>query len=709
MAQDIFLLTTDNEVYSTFKENYPAIKLLPYDEINEDSLSFIMKTSLTGFFYIVKTDDNMLDSFDFGFKPLDKNDNSIHIWDSRDTVRLYNKSCVKKDIKSYVETQFQNGSIKITNHSRSLIDKNRSFYSFFPQVYILCQSEKIGKKYSDGINANKNDIHVITANNGLTKDVLNHILSSSKSEFFYVVDSRTKILNSFDFRKNLANKWDYHYSHVWNMCRGVRLMNISAIEQNISLYTDEAWDKGETPLKNHDDIVFDMKESDHEILSLTNPNKTKIVVLGDDFECNHIEDDRLIYIRHGQLNRTSINDILEKVDTEFFYVVEEGSRVNDEFNFTFMPEDRWDIDFIHIWKNDSKLMFFNKAMVLRNIEIFTDNGLNFEDHLFKNHDDEIVQNVDKWQVFDSLDHAKCCKDAYFFILHEGCKLIDGFDLSFKPAQWDKNKIHYWQRLNPYTNKVFDYSGLELHPNGVSEARQYVKSPGCIAMPYDIVFISYKERYADENYEKLLRIAPDAKRVDGVKGIYEAHKQAAEVATTKMFYVVDADAEILPEFDFSFMPRSHEEHKVFVWRSKNPINDLVYGYGGIKLFPRTPLLESTEYKIDFTTSIVEDFVPIAQISNVTKFNTDPFNTWKSSFRECVKLASKLIDGQNDIESENRLSVWCTKIKDKDFSEYAYDGAICGKRYGLKYKNNNDKLRMINDYEWLFKEFEKREIN
>ena len=55
--------------------------------------------------------------------------------------------------------------------------------------------------------------------------------------------------------------------------------------------------------------------------------------------------------------------------------------------------------------------------------------------------------------------------------------------------------------------------------------------------FDVFFISYHEQYADENFEALLDKAPLAKRVDGIKGIFNAHKHAAELSKTKMFYVI----------------------------------------------------------------------------------------------------------------------------------------------------------------------------
>ena len=102
---------------------------------------------------------------------------------------------------------------------------------------------------------------------------------------------------------------------------------------------------------------------------------------------------------------------------------------------------------------------------------------------------------------------------------------------------------------------------------------------------DIVFISYDEDSADAHYAALKHRFPRALRSHGVKGIYKAHKAAAELASTKLFYVVDADAIIEPTFDFSYYPNGYDISSVHVWYSRNPVNDLIYGYGGIKLFPR----------------------------------------------------------------------------------------------------------------------------
>lgn len=217
--------------------------------------------------------------------------------------------------------------------------------------------------------------------------------------------------------------------------------------------------------------------------------------------------------------------------------------------------------------------------------------------------------------------------------------------------------------------------------------------------YDIVFISYNESNADSAYETLKTRFHNTKRVDGVKGIHQAHIAAAKKAFTKMFWAVDADAVILDDFDFSYLAPKHQEDHVHVWQSRNPINDLVYGYGGVKLLPRRMTMKMDTSNPDMSTSISNNFLLMPEVSNITAFNTDPFNTWKSAFRECCKLSARTIDRQNDNETEERLHVWQTVGKDRPFGEYAIQGAIHGTKYGEKYKDSPQDLRRINDFEWL----------
>ena len=223
-------------------------------------------------------------------------------------------------------------------------------------------------------------------------------------------------------------------------------------------------------------------------------------------------------------------------------------------------------------------------------------------------------------------------------------------------------------------------------------------------PYDVVFISYQEPDADTNYANLLKKVPMAKRVHGVKGIHQAHIQAAMLCNTPMFWIVDGDAKIVDDFNFDYQVPAWQYNHVHVWRSKNPVNGLVYGYGGIKLFPRQETIDMDISKPDMTTSISDKFVAVKTVSNITGFNTGEFETWKSAFRECCKLSSKVIDRQKDVETNKRLKIWTSIGRDKPFGEYALRGAKAGMLYGTTHKGDVAALKKINDFEWLQEQFD-----
>lgn len=221
--------------------------------------------------------------------------------------------------------------------------------------------------------------------------------------------------------------------------------------------------------------------------------------------------------------------------------------------------------------------------------------------------------------------------------------------------------------------------------------------------YDIIFISYDEPTADKNYSLLKEKFPMAKRMHGVKGIHQAHIKAAKKCFTKMFWIVDADAIIVDDFNFDYVVPDHQLDHVHVWRSQNPINDLVYGYGGVKLFPRKLTIDMDISKPDMTTSISSKFKAVNELANITAFNTDPFSTWRSAFRECCKLSAKIIDRQKTEETQERLHTWCTVGEDREFGEYAIQGAKAGAAYGVRNRTDVEALKKINDFNWLMEKF------
>jgi len=306
--------------------------------------------------------------------------------------------------------------------------------------------------------------------------------------------------------------------------------------------------------------------------------------------------------------------------------------------------------------------------------------------------------------------ARKCKSEYFYVIRSVREILfPNFDFSFNPPDWDAHYIHTWNNdmcVLLFNSPLVLQDASHFGDDRLSDGKIHFKniSEKIYTYPvFDIIFLSYDEEYADVNYRALKARFPGAKRVHGVKGIFEAHKAAAELVKSDMFYVVDADAEILTDFNFSYQPHSLDRKSVHVWHSLNPVNDLEYGYGGVKLFPTKILLDYNGSPIDFTTSVSESFKVVEEVSNITKFNTDPFSAWRSGFRECAKLASKLIPNQDNSETEHRLLVWCTKGEDRDFGDFAIMGAKEGAEFGKTHKDQPDMLGLINDFKWLENRF------
>lgn len=296
----------------------------------------------------------------------------------------------------------------------------------------------------------------------------------------------------------------------------------------------------------------------------------------------------------------------------------------------------------------------------------------------------------------------------FWFIFPDRKIVEDFDFAFDVPEWDQRYVHTFKDSGTYLiPKTYEITKREAEYLFFVNSKE-VDLTVDKHISFDIVFVSYAEPEADKNYQNLIKRFPNVKRVHGIKGIHQAHKKAAELVETPMFWVVDGDAHVLDTFNFDYRVSYSNFDTVHVCRSKNPINGLEYGYGGVKLLP-TELTKNLDVNtVDMTTSISSKFSALPIVSNISKFNTDEFNTWKSAFRECVKLSSRIIVGQNDKETLYRLDVWCTEGADEPFGKFAIAGAKAGKDFGFNYKNNPSMLSKINDWVWLEEEFRRFSI-
>ncbi len=232
--------------------------------------------------------------------------------------------------------------------------------------------------------------------------------------------------------------------------------------------------------------------------------------------------------------------------------------------------------------------------------------------------------------------------------------------------------------------------------------------------YDIIYLSYDEPNAEQNYADLCAKVPWAKRVHGVKGSDSAHKACAELSETDRFITVDGDNRIRPNFlnqEINFEEHTDLQSCVISWAGKNIVNGLMYGNGGIKCWPKDFVLKMrTHENADPKNAHAQvDFCWDVQYIQQNSCFSDVYNNataqqaWRAGFREGVKMA--LDRGvkvtveefhKNHWKNLHRLYIWLMVGADVEHGKWA----IYGAREGL-YKTMCTDWDYINvrDFEYL----------
>lgn len=247
--------------------------------------------------------------------------------------------------------------------------------------------------------------------------------------------------------------------------------------------------------------------------------------------------------------------------------------------------------------------------------------------------------------------------------------------------------------------------------------------------YPVVFISYDEPNADQNYEALKRLVPYEGRVHGVKGFDQAHKAAAERAIelggpeVTHFFTVDGDNRLIPsewrrlQKDLAGLPKLFYQDRVLSWRAINIVNSLCYGNGGLKLWPvnwvrsmRTHENSNGEVKVDFCWD--RRYLQMTGIVSVTDVTGSPYQAWRAGFREGVKMSLNKGKPQDkfDLASQvtqiniSRFIAWASLGRDVPNGEWAIYGALMGFAYVNEGETGKEHEQIV-DYDTLADLFEK----
>jgi hypothetical protein len=502
--------------------------------------------------------------------------------------------------------------------------------------------------------------------------------ANTKHDWFWVVDPDVDVVADFDW-EYVPDTWDAGKTHVWQVANPVTGLNYDYAGVKLC----------------------------HREPASGRPKYIKEIA-----STQQVYD--VLYLDPTQ-------DILEQLNaysssTKMYWVIDPWVEVHPDFDFSIYPT-QWDQECVHIFQDDRE-QFRNIRLVPQNYVFESLDEITNNSYTKLKKHNIVASKVQSWPVlqletWDANQLTDFQTDKpWFFTIDPDVKVVKQDWQYFEPNINDHDRVHTWQRVNPHTRQVHGYGGIRLWPNKdlhditTDQVRvnkipriRYVKEPLSVYKSYPVVLLSYHEERAQTAFDALQKRSHNAIWVSDVKGIFEAHKEAAKQAgDATMFWVVDADAELADDFDFSYIPDVYDQDVVHVWASINPITGSKYGYGGVKLFNTKQVSEATSWGLDFTTGLSKRFKFMPEVSCTTVFNTSAYDAWRSAFREVVKLSVS-----TDPDAKYRIEEWLNPLPDAEYGTHALRGAQHAQKFAQQNTNNLTELSRINDYQWLQEKF------
>ena len=299
---------------------------------------------------------------------------------------------------------------------------------------------------------------------------------------------------------------------------------------------------------------------------------------------------------------------------------------------------------------------------------------------------------------------------------DAIKLVDGFPyvtlITSDNADVDAGQVEPMNLWAPDTKNILVTSTgatrivvpaeAKDHVNNELYDYPYIKRAPKLAKskPLDIVFLSNGEIGADENYEHLLNVTKGLPnrvvRVDGIDGRVAAYHAAAEASNTPWMFTVFAKLKVSPKFDWNWQPDRMQAPKHYIFHAKNPVNGLTYGHQAMIAYNKKLTLANEGRGLDFTLDDLHETVPL--ISGTAQYNTDPFSTWRTAFREVLKLRAD----HSDI-AKDRLNAWLNNAEG-DFAQFSIKGAVDADEYYDEVDGDFNALKLSYEWAWLRQRFD-----
>lgn len=692
---------TDGPKYVTPNNNGEVVKLLRVETENVEEVivvyQYVIETTLDD---LVKQHPNELfwakrknidySNFDFEWRPSIEQARYVHVFGSPDSTNT--------------QTYFVNSKMYLEGHTElNFVENNTQLTSeylaelFVPSDMFLV--DRGNPETAERYNALKLRFPNIQKTRFLNTwaDTISRCINRSNTDLCWILNSELDYTN-FDF-KFYPNQWQMNMIHVfgtqWSHWGTTYMVNRNTFAE------DTKYVKVIEHLKNLNFVkekraiatscVYDIVVIDH----------------GND-ECQSVVDSlsnktkNISTYKYDTSYFNTIKKLVDSLPTKKEHYIWICSSTNDysKFDFSYIC-DPFAKDNLHVFASDKQkfgdtfLLDVNKTReIINDIDALQSyHKVNYIQHLnsprlpapvFKTFDEDHVETLKNkfnfpYAIFEteSFDH----KDVEPISLWtEETKNILVTSTGASRIIVPKELYDY-----PYINELYDFPYIKT-------SKQLLKSS-----PLDIVFLSNGEINADENYEHLLYVTRGLKnrivRVDGINGRVSAYHATALASNTSWAFTVFAKIKVDNKFDWGWQPDRLQRPKHYIFTALNPLNGLEYGHQAVIAYNKKLVLNNFGEGLDFTLDDPHESVDM--LSGVAHFNTDPYSTWRTAFREVLKLKSDY----SDISAE-RLRIWLD-IANGQYGEDCLRGAHDAVKYYESVGGDMDKLKLSYEWEWLKK--------
>lgn len=395
--------------------------------------------------------------------------------------------------------------------------------------------------------------------------------------------------------------------------------------------------------------------------------------------------------------------IMATAETEYVWIINSICDYT-QFDFTWQPEP-WQAEMIHVFPSDH-----------------TKEGDTFYIHVesFKKQMYEL-DILDFFNVINYIQEPRVDRFLTPMHFYDGDNLIEEiqnykFETPYVFFTKDRDRydsprpiVPHYQLWSEKDRTVVRYNGSGSSSLVPRDIKTHLKTQiydypyisklhsGNTDQPLDIVYISNGEPDEQRWFEHAAYMSNRrVKWSRGINGRVAAYQAAARLSNTPWFFMVFAKLEVLGgNFDWDWQPDYFQEPKHYIFNARNPVNGLEYGHMGMIAYNRNLVLSNNNPGIDFTLSQPHESVPM--LSGTAHFNQDPWMTWRTAFREVLKL-KHFMETEPTVETEHRLDTWLT-VAQGGYSEWCLQGARDAVAYYTEVGGDYELLKLSFDWAWL----------